>query len=109
MCMFLCTCKHTQEGILNMTCVYLALLIALNWISVSHVVTSHLPLPVFTSEFRARVQQVCPGEVCPKKKVSVQLPEELDVQADNTIVFCMLTWSKHSEVRDAVLRTVHVH
>ncbi|XP_075884584.1 adhesion G-protein coupled receptor G2 [Nelusetta ayraudi] len=34
----------------------------------------------------------------PNKNVSIQLPKELDVKSNSTIVFCMLTWSNQNWV-----------
>lgn len=77
------------------------LLIAVNQISVSQIFTSNVTVPVFATEFRTCVTQVCSGKFCLNKKVSVRLPKELDVKSDNTIVFCMLTWSRQNEVRNS--------
>lgn len=51
--------------------------------------------PVFISLIQAKANKAFSNS-----RVRVQLPRELDVGSNNTIVFCMLTWPEANVVRD---------
>lgn len=79
-----------------------------NRISVCQIFTSNLPVPIFAAVFPICVKQVISEVFGPNKNVSIQLPKELDVKSNSTIVFCMLTWSNQNWVRScSFMHTAH--